>query len=129
MGKWNGVGGKVEKGESNESAAIRELKEEIGVKTDIKNLEKTGHIKFYFKDRPEWDQHMHIFLVKKWTGNPKESDEMKPMWFSRDKIPFNSMWPDDKHWMSIALAGKKFEGEFYFINEGSAIDDFKLKEI
>jgi len=30
-GKWNGFGGKVEPGESNEQAAVRELHEESGV--------------------------------------------------------------------------------------------------
>lgn len=31
VGKWNGFGGKVEAGESNEQAAIRELEEESSV--------------------------------------------------------------------------------------------------
>ncbi len=37
-GKWNGFGGKVEKGESNTQAAIRELEEESGIITKVCEL-------------------------------------------------------------------------------------------
>jgi len=46
--KWNGVGGKLdlEKGDGNiADAAVRETKEEIGVK--IKDLEKVAVLSFY----------------------------------------------------------------------------------
>ena len=44
-GKYNGIGGRVERGESIEEAAKREVKEEVGV--DIDNLEYTGLLEFY----------------------------------------------------------------------------------
>ncbi len=129
MGKWNGIGGKVEEGETIESAAAREVREEIGVMANPAKMEKVGNVEFYFKDKPEWDQQMHVFLVKDWEGEPKESEEMAPKWYSQNEIPFDSMWPDDKHWLPVVLAGKKFEGKFYFINEGTNIDDFNIREI
>src|SRR3989344_2323145 len=127
--KWNGVGGKVDVGETIEAAAIREMSEEIGVKTVEQNLERVGNIKFYFKDKPEWNQHMHVFLVKNWEGEPKESEEMTPKWYLKNEIPFDAMWQDDKHWLPAVLAGKKIEGKFYFVNEGEKIDDFDIREI
>ena len=48
VGKWNGVGGKINpvKGDRNiEDTAIRETEEEIGVK--IKDLEKVAILSFY----------------------------------------------------------------------------------
>src|SRR3989344_7194466 len=78
IGKWNGVGGKVEKGESIKLAAVREIKEEIGVDVKEGDLEEVGNIKFNFKDKPEWDQHVHIFITKNWNGEPSESEEMMP---------------------------------------------------
>lgn len=129
VGKWNGVGGKVDAGETIEMAAIREISEEIGVKTEERNLEKVGNIEFYFKDKPEWNQHMHIFLVKDWKGEPQESEEMMPKWYSQNEIPFDSMWSDDKYWMPTVLAGKKIEGKFCFVNEGKNIDEFDVREV
>src|SRR3989338_4401735 len=80
IGKWNGVGGKVEKTESVTAAAIRELNEEIGVIAAEADLESMGDIKFYFNNRPDWNQHMRVFIIKKWSGEPGESDEMCPAW-------------------------------------------------
>lgn len=129
VGKWNGVGGKVEKGETIETAAARETGEEIGVVADPIGMENVGNIEFYFKDKPEWNQHMHIFLVKNWEGEPKESEEMMPKWYSQNEIPFDAMWPDDKHWLPAVLAGKRIEGKFSFVNEGKNIDEFDVREI
>lgn len=129
-GKWNNFGGKVEDGETIEVAASRELKEEIGVIAKPEKMEKVGNIQFYFKDKPEWDQHMHVFLVKDWEGEPQESEEMMaPKWYSKHEIPYDAMWADDKHWLPAVLTGKKVEGKFYFINEGAQIDGFDIREI
>ena len=129
MGKWNGIGGKVEDGETIEEAAIRELYEEINVKTNITNLEKIGNIKFYFNDKPDWNQRMHIYFINQWQGDPKESEEMAPKWYKKNQIPYESMWVDDPHWLPQVLDGKKIEAEFYFNKDGAEIDKFTVNEL
>ncbi|MBI2062118.1 MAG: 8-oxo-dGTP diphosphatase [Candidatus Yanofskybacteria bacterium] len=129
VGKWNGIGGKVKEGETVKAAAVRETGEEIKVVVDPANMEQVGCIDFNFKDKSDWNQQMHIFLIKNWNGEPKESEEMMPKWYSHDEIPFDEMWLDDKYWLPLVLAGKKVEGKFYFINEGAQIDGFDIREI
>ena len=124
VGKWNGVGGKVEEGESIKSAAIRELSEEIGVVAAEDNLEEVGDIKFYFTDKPEWAQHMHVFVVRNWEEEPTESEEMRPQWFDVKEIPYAHMWPDDPFWLPLFLQGKKFKGKFVF--EGDIITEHSI---
>jgi len=80
-GKWNGAGGKINVGETIKGAVIREVQEELGVKLEEKYLENFGDIKFYFKNKPDWDMHVHIFFTKTWRGEPRESEEMKPKWY------------------------------------------------
>lgn len=126
-GRWNGVGGKLEPNESIEEAAIRETTEEINVVPN--SLEKVGDIKFYFKNKPDWNQHVHIFVIKKWSGEPEETDEMKPQWYKHTDIPFDDMWPDDIHWLPKILEGKKIQGVFYFKDEGNTFDNFEITEI
>ena len=48
MGKWNGVGGKVEDGETIEMAAARETGEEIGVAVETAGMKNIGNITFFF---------------------------------------------------------------------------------
>mgnify|MGYP001609274800 CR=1 FL=1 len=129
MGKWNGCGGKVEEGEEIPIAAAREMREEVGLFAEPANISKVGDIKFHFLDNPGWNQHMHVFLVKDWQGEAQESEEMKPQWFDVKDIPFDAMWPDDKHWLPMVLAGKKIEGRFDFVNEGAQIDGYDIREI
>lgn len=129
VGKWNHCGGKVQDGETILQAAVREIKEEIGILVSENDADRIGHVDFYFKDKPEWNQKMHIFLIKNWTGEPVESEELKPRWFSLNEIPYDNMWADDKHWLPMVLAGKKLEGRFDFINEGKNIDGFDVREV
>ncbi len=51
---------------------------------------------------------------KSYTGDPVETEEMKPEWFAFDKIPFDHMWSDDAFWLPLLIEGKSFEGVFHF---------------
>lgn len=110
-GRWNGFGGKLKDGESVEAAAKRETEEEIGI--SISKITRAGIIDFEFQNNPEILE-VHIFRADDWSGEPKETEEMKPQWFHVDEIPYEEMWPDDRHWLPLLLAGKKFRGRFLF---------------
>ena len=127
QGRWNGFGGKLNEGETIEDAAKREIMEEAEI--SVEEMEKRGIILFEFKDNGALLE-VHIFNVSKFTGDPVESEEMKPQWFDTNKLPFEQMWSDDKHWMPLFLKGKKFKGTFLFDNEKSnTILDIKLNEV
>lgn len=110
-GRWNGFGGKLKDGETIEDSVIRETKEEANI--DIKEMEKVGIIDFYFKKAGEIIE-VNLFYCKNFSGEPVETEEMRPEWFPIDKIPYDSMWPDDKFWLPMLLEGKKFKGKFVF---------------
>ncbi|OHB20219.1 MAG: hypothetical protein A2939_03365 [Parcubacteria group bacterium RIFCSPLOWO2_01_FULL_48_18] len=124
-GRWNGFGGKVYDGEVIEDAAKREIQEEMGIK--VENLDKVGIIDFEFKGNPEILQ-VHIFKSDNFSGEPTESEEMKPQWFHIDGIPFKEMWPDDIYWMPLFLSGKRFKGKFLF-GESDIILEQELVEV
>ena len=117
-GRFNGVGGKLEPGESLEECAKRETKEEIGV--DCQVFKKVGEIAFYYRVKPEWDQLVSIYLCEEWTGELTESEEMRPQWFSMESIPFSEMWPDDPFWLPFILEGACVKATFSF-GEGDTI--------
>lgn len=116
MGRWNGFGGKVEQGETITNGAKREVFEECGIKAD--KVEKRGIITFVFEG-DEKHLEVHIYIIKKFSGTPCETEEMKPNWFDISKLPFKSMWPDDPLWMPYFLTGKKFTGTVYFKDQNT----------
>lgn len=127
VGRINGVGGKVQEGESIEQATIRETFEEIGVVIDPKHLEKVAIHHFSFINKPEWDQETHVYFVSTWEGEPTESEEMKPQWFSKNEIPFDKMWGDDIHWLPKVLQGEKVRGHFSFDESQKLLDGFRVE--
>ncbi len=124
-GRWNGFGGKVKDGEDIEEAAKREFKEEANVK--LLDMEKRAVLEFYYEDSDE-TMETHLFTATKYDGEISETEEMKPNWFLFNEIPFDSMWPDDTHWMPLLLAGKNFMGKFYF-KDKNIIANFKLEVV
>ncbi len=125
-GKYNGLGGKIQAGETVESAAIREVEEEAGVK--ISEMQDVGRLTFLFPARPEWNQVVHVFLARSWKGEPAESNEMKPAWFSASQIPFERMWQDDSHWLPLVLGGARVRASFTFKDDNESIDHVEMEE-
>lgn len=125
-GKMNGVGGKVNDGESIEDAAKRETLEEIGVLT--KSLRQVAIIDFYFPYNPGWGQQVIVYEVRDWEGEPVETEEMTPSWYAFDKIPYEEMWVDDIYWLPLVLEGKEIKASFLF-NENEEILDYTVEEI
>lgn len=121
-GKWNGFGGKLEENESPKSAAVRELKEEAKLVADPNDLEQFALINFYFDQELTFE--CHIYITHKWQGEPVETQEMKPEWFSISELPFEKMWVADTKWLPLILKGEKIKAEVKFNNDGSKVEDF-----
>lgn len=122
-GKWNGIGGKVNPNETPEEAAIRETKEEISVVP--RELSRVGVIDFFFPQRSDWDQRCIVYLVESWDGEPTESEEMRPQWFSKNEIPYGKMWSPDRHWLPRVLNGEKILTRFVF-DEEQQVKEFDI---
>lgn len=125
-GRWNGVGGKPDEGETIEETTIREAQEEIGI--TAKKLNKVAELAFTFPHKEDWNQMVHIYFTDEWDGEPAESEEMSPEWFSISEIPFKDMWPDDIFWLPKVLEGDLIKGSFTFA-EGDVILDQNLENV
>ena len=51
---------------------------------------------------------------------------MAPKWFSFNEIPYESMWPDDTHWLPHILKREKVEAYFLF-GDGDKILDYNVE--
>lgn len=110
-GRWNGLGGKLDPGESYEQAMKREAYEEALVRP--KSYELAAVIRFDEYDGQEEVVHkVSVYLCQTWDGDPTETEEMSPNWFEKDKLPLDKMWDDDRYWLPRVLAGEKLKCHF-----------------
>ncbi len=112
-GKINGPGGKLEQGETAHDAAVREVREEIGV-TPL-HLENRGVLRFQFLDG--YSLHCTVFVATDLEGESIETVEATPFWVALDSVPYDDMWEDDRHWLPQVLAGQRIDGWFVFDGE------------
>jgi hypothetical protein len=67
-------------------------------------------------------------MAKVWTGNPEESDEMKPVWCMINQIPFESMWDDASYWLPLVLEGKRIKASFVYKDDNETVGEARIEE-
>jgi ADP-ribose pyrophosphatase YjhB (NUDIX family) len=115
-GLWNGWGGSIEKGETIRETAVRELRDESGLSTSLKDLEYRGKVTFHNQKSHvgKFDVEVHMFLLRRWSGIVKPNSEMKdPTFWPIQDLPFDEMMPSDKDWLPLILSGTCIEGEVW----------------
>lgn len=112
-GKWNGLGGKFEPGESPEECAVREIKEESGLL--VKNIKMRGFITFPMFDGKE-DWYVFLFTVDDFEGELIDSNEGNLDWIPNEKLTEINLWEGDKHFIPWLFQDKFFSAKFIYEN-------------
>ena len=96
-GKWIGIGGHLEAGESPEECIRREAMEETGL--PLKNLKLRGILTFIL---PKWGNEL-TFLYTAETDFSifKESNEGILQWVPVEKVDQLALWPGDRAFLPL----------------------------
>ena len=114
QGKVVGIGGKLDPGETARDAAVREVFEEVGLRVAASDLHRAGAVEYHFPTRPSWSQHSTVFVCRRWQGEPVETDEITPRWYTLDAVPYARMWDDASRWLPGVLRGGAVDARFTF---------------
>lgn len=125
-GLWNGSGGKPGIDEPLVEAALREVREELGVA--VRDIKKCGEFHFVLK-KEEMEATMYAFLAEEWDKDPAETEEMVPKWFRVGEIPFDKMWKSDREFLPKILSDTKVRGFYVFEGEGGKVLESRIEVV
>ena len=91
-GKWIGVGGHVEAGESPEECVIREVREETGY--TLENYRYRAILTFCYNDEP--DMYLFLFTADRFSGEQIECNEGDLQWIPKAELEALELWQGDR---------------------------------
>ncbi len=102
LGKYNGLGGKMEPGEDIASCMRREIREEAGIECLSMRLRGTLNWPGFGKQGEDWLG--FIFLVDGYQGTPlTRNPEGVLEWVARDRLMELPMWEGDRHFLPLVF--------------------------
>lgn len=103
QGKWLGIGGKLDEGESPEECALREVYEETGLR--LTKYCFRGVVTF-ISDCWE-DELMFMFTASEFEGELTDTcNEGELAWIKKDKLMDLSLWEGDRYFLQDLIEGK-----------------------
>ncbi len=102
QGKWVGVGGKIEEGESPFESIKREIKEETGLIAN--KIELRGLLTFVYNGKMDY---IYVFSSEDFSGKIIECDEGELEYIPRNKVLDLPIWEGDRYFLKYIVEGNK----------------------
>lgn len=109
-GKWNGLGGKFEPGESPEDCVIREVREESGLQICSPRL----HGLLIFPNFKGDDWYVFTFTTHEFEGELIDSPEGKLEWVPDEKLTSLNLWESDQIFFPWLEEERFFSAKFIY---------------
>ena len=104
LGKYNGLGGKMQVDEDVSACMRREIREEAGLHCEEMSLRGVLSWPGFGPAGEDWLG--FIFLITRFTGEPyTENEEGSLCWHDLDRIDRLPMWEGDRHFLPLVFDG------------------------
>jgi 8-oxo-dGTP diphosphatase len=111
QGKWNGLGGKLNPGETPEECAIREVYEESGLTIVGPILKGVLTFPKFAKDE---DWYAFVFVANKFHGQLIDSNEGVLAWIENKQLLGLDLWEGDRIFIPWLAQPGFFSGKFVY---------------
>ena len=102
LGKYNGLGGKMETGEDIATCMRREIREEANIECTSMQLRGTLNWPGFGPNGEDWLG--FIFLIDRYQGSvPTHNDEGVLEWVALDQLMDLPMWEGDRHFLPLVF--------------------------
>lgn len=108
-GFLNGVGGHAKTGETPLDCAIRETREETGVRIDS-SIDMLGNLSIIVGNRQLTLYAVSFFRPSEFSGEIRASDEGRLNWFDTEELPYGRMLPSNRLVIDWIVCGRRFTG-------------------
>ena len=124
-GKFNGVGGKLEKNEDVATCMTREIMEETGLKVLSMSLRGTLCWADFGPNKENWLG--FVFLIDGFEGEPRtENEEGTLSWVPVSSLQELPMWKGDRHFLPLVFDGDPRPFHGYMRYEGEEPFDWSF---
>ena len=102
FGKFNGLGGRMERDEDIATAMRREIREESGLECVRMSLRGTINWTGFGPQGEDWLG--FVFRVEEYSGTPFDRNEEGPLeWVALDRLPTLPMWEGDRFFLPLVF--------------------------
>jgi len=102
LGKYNGLGGKMEPGEDIATCMRREIREEAGIECESMQLRGTLNWPGFGKHGEDWLG--FIFVIDRYSGTPFMTNHEGTLeWVARERLLALPMWEGDRHFLPLVF--------------------------
>lgn len=105
-GKWVGVGGALEAGESPEDCLVREVWEETGIRLEPSDFDFRGIVTFS-SDLCE-TEYMCLYSARTCVTSVTDCNEGELAWIDNSRLDALPMWEGDRIFFDLMRRGEKF---------------------
>jgi 8-oxo-dGTP diphosphatase len=110
-GKWNGLGGKMEPGESPDECVLREMREESGL--TLLDPKLRGVLTFpAFRDGEDWL--VFVYTATKYEGVQGDCPEGTLEWVDDARLKTLPLWEGDRIFLPWLEEDRFFSGKFVY---------------
>lgn len=100
LGKYNGLGGKMDRDEDVAACMVREIREEAGI--EVTRMELRGTINWTNFGPKGEDWLGFIFRITAFAGTPRAKSEEGPLiWVDLERMDELPMWEGDRHFLPL----------------------------